>query len=277
VRREASKTELIVARSGAAADRLRRWGVHTRIAATADNAFRFEPRPADADWLDEAWPDVGPGPVGIAPVDFNLWPVVVRPWGRGRDCYRWPYYYSRSPARRAASAALAEGYARLADSMVERYDRSVALICMEQVDEMLSEQIHARMLHPDRARVFSSREHDASRMTVLLRSLGALVTSRYHASVLSLAAAVPQVAVGHDLRLRTLYDELYLQDLFIPPDAAMFDSARVAVDKLLSDPGLVRDRLHRGFDRHVAAARRNPELLSAFLNEHGWGVSAWAA
>jgi polysaccharide pyruvyl transferase WcaK-like protein len=202
---------------------------------------------------------------------------VVRPWGRGRDCYRWPYYYSRSPARRAASAALAEGYARLADSMVERHDRSVALICMEQVDEMLSEQIHARMLHPDRARVFSSREHDASRMTVLLRSLGALVTSRYHASVLSLAAAVPQVAVGHDLRLRTLYDELYLQDLFIPPDATMFDSARAAVDKLLTDPELVRDRLRRGFGRHVAAARRNPDLLSAFLHEHGWGVSAWAA
>lgn len=277
VRREASKTELIVARSGAAADRLQGWGVHTRIEATADNAFRFEPRPADADWVEEVWPEVGAGLVGIAPVDFNLWPVVVRPWGRGQDCYRWPYYYSRSPARRAGSAALAEGYARLADSMVERYDRSVALICMEQVDEVLSEHIHARMLHPDRARVFSSREHDASRMTVLLRSPGALVTSRYHASVLSLAAAVPQVAVGHDLRLRTLYDELGLQGLFVPPDAAMFDSARDAVEGLLTDPGLVRDRLRRGFGHHLAAARRNPELLSAFLHEHGWGERAWAA
>ena len=45
-------------------------------------------------------------------------------------------------------------------------------------------------------------------MTMLLRSLGGLLTSRYHASVLSMAAGVPQVAVGHDLRLRTLFEEL---------------------------------------------------------------------
>jgi hypothetical protein len=57
----------------------------------------------------------------------------------------------------------------------------------------------------------------------------------------------------------------------------MFDSARGAVDELLTDPGLVRDRLRRGFGQHVAAARRNPELLSAFLHDHGWGAPAWAA
>jgi polysaccharide pyruvyl transferase WcaK-like protein len=277
VRREVPKTDLIVARSRAAAERLRRWGIRTPIETTADNAFRFEPRPEDAGWLQDAWPGAGPAPVGMAPVDFHLWPVVVRPWGRRADCYRWPYYYSRSPARRSASAGLAEGYARLADSIVERHDRSVALICMEELDEMLGEQIRARAVHSDRVRMFSSREHDASRMTVLLRSLGALVTSRYHASVLSLAEAVPQVAVGHDLRLRTLYEELQLQELFVRPGGAMFDTLRDAVDVLLTDDGSMRARLRRGFDRHVEAARRNPELLSSFMGEHGWRAPAWAA
>ena len=56
-------------------------------------------------------------------------------------------------------------------------------------------------------------------MTVLLRSLGGLVTSRYHASVLSMAAGVPQVAVGHDLRLRTLFEELGLGRCFVSPGA----------------------------------------------------------
>ena len=78
---------------------------------------------------------------------------------------------------------------------------------MEELDERLACDIHRRMRHPGRARVLSSRELDASRMTVLLRGLGALVTSRYHAAVLSMAAAVPQLAVGHDLRLRTLYQD----------------------------------------------------------------------
>jgi polysaccharide pyruvyl transferase WcaK-like protein len=40
--------------------------------------------------------------------------------------------------------------------------------------------------------VSSSWEHDASRMTTLLRGLDLLVTFRYHAAVLSMAAAVPR-------------------------------------------------------------------------------------
>jgi ABC-2 type transport system permease protein len=77
---------------------------------------------------------------------------------------------------------------------------------MEELDETFARAIQERMRRPDRARIFSSRDLDASRMTVLLRSLGGLLTSRCHASVLSMAAGVPQVAVGHDLRLRTLFE-----------------------------------------------------------------------
>jgi polysaccharide pyruvyl transferase WcaK-like protein len=277
VHRVARKNDLIVVRSAAAAARLREWDVDTRIEVTADNAFRFEPRDEDAGWVEDVWPEAERGAVGIAAVDFHLWPVVIRPWGHQRDCYRWPYYYSRSPARRAASAALAAGYARLADAIIERHERPVALICMEQLDEMLAEQIRTRMAHPDRAFVFSSRQHDASRMTVLLRGLDALVTSRYHASVLSLAAAVPQVAVGHDLRLRTLYEELRLQELFVRPGDGMFDLVGAAVDGLLSDNRAIRARLGDGFDRHLKAARRNPKLLSAFVHDLGWSEPAWAA
>jgi polysaccharide pyruvyl transferase WcaK-like protein len=133
------------------------------------------------------------------------------------------------------------------------------------------------MAHPDRARVFSSRELDASRMTALLRSLGVLVTSRYHASVLSLADAVPQVAVGHDLRLRTLYEEFGLEeDFFAPDDPGVFDRITEAVERLLREPVGVRDRLLVGYEAHAAAARRNRELLQAFAVAHGWGEPAWA-
>lgn len=277
VRRTAPTTDLIVVRSKAAADRLHALGVDTRIEVTADNGFRFEPRAADARWLQETWPEGGSAPVGIACVDYNLWPVVIRPWGRRADCYRWPYYFSRSPARRAATAALADGYAQLADMIFERHGRSIALICMEELDEMLAARIHARMVHADRARMFSARRHDASQMTALLRSLGALVTSRYHASVLSLAAAVPQVAVQQDLRLSTLFAEMGLPELCITPGPRMFDALDAAVDRLLTSDDLLRSRLRREHERHLAAARRNPALLAAFASEHGWRTQAWAA
>ena len=217
VHRVASTTDLIVTRSGAAADRLRAWGVTAPLTSTADNALTFLPRPGDAGWVEREWPDAVEAPVGLALVDFFRFPVVIRPWGRERDLYRWPYYFASSPSRRRASATLAEGYARVADRIVEEHGRPVALIAMEELDEVLCRRVLGEMRRSDRARVFTSREHDASRMTWLLRGLRLLTTSRYHAAILSLAGQIPQIAVGHDLRLSSLYAELGLDDFFLRP------------------------------------------------------------
>jgi polysaccharide pyruvyl transferase WcaK-like protein len=273
VRREASKTDLIVVRAEAAAERLRAWGVNAPIEVTADNALTFQPDPADADILYRLWPEAAAPIVGICPVNFHLWPVVVRPWGKKDDCYRWPYYFSHSPERTRAAADLAAGYATLADDLVARHGAAIALIAMEQLDEPIARQIHERMAHPDQARLFSSREYDASQMTSLLRSLDLLVTSRYHAAILSLAAQTPQVAVGHDLRLKSLYQELGLHDsFFLDPHAGdLWCGLRGCVEQLLEHPECVRETLRRGYEEHLAKARRNRELLRAFATSHGWG------
>jgi polysaccharide pyruvyl transferase WcaK-like protein len=109
-------------------------------------------------------------------------------------------------------------------------------------------------------------------MTDLLRSLDLLVTARYHGSVLSLAAAVPQVAVGHDLRLRTLYADLGVEaDSFFDARAEdLWPRVTERIDAVLANPEPVRERLRRGYAVHLTAARRNRELLRDFLSEHGW-------
>jgi polysaccharide pyruvyl transferase WcaK-like protein len=276
VRSQASKTDLIITRAQAAADRLRACGVTAPIETTADNAFTFRPDDRDEGWVERTWPEGATGAVGLAVVDFYLWPVVMRPWGRTEDCYKWPYYYSRSPERRQATEALADGYAALADCLVKEHGKPVALICMEQLDEPLARKIHGRMAHAGRARVFSSREYNASQMTILLRSLDFLITSRYHACVLSLAAQVPQVAVGHDLRLKTIYDELGFRDQFFIdpqiPEACKVVKERV--EKLLADPALEREALRRGYEEHRTQAQRNRALLRSFVQTHGWEVVA---
>src|SRR5579871_1906038 len=108
VKRVASETDLIVARSEAAAERLRGWGVTAPIESTADNALNFTPDAVDDGVLQRAWPESkrGSGVVGLALVDFNLFPVAIRLWGKSEECYRWPYYFARSPARRRASEEL---------------------------------------------------------------------------------------------------------------------------------------------------------------------------
>lgn len=280
VRRVASSTDLIVTRSEAAADRLRAWGVTAPMTSTADNALTFVPRPEDAAWLTREWPEAADAPVGIAPVDFFRWPVVIRPWGRREDLYRWPYYHSSSQSRRRASSVLAKGYARLADRIVDAHGHPVALIAMEELDEALCRKILGEMRRRDRARVFSSREHDASRITWLLRSLRLLATSRYHAAILSLAAQVPQVAVGHDLRLSSLYDELGLRAEFFlrPTSTRVLRELEQRIDQLLADPMCQAAALSKGYREHLDRALRNRILLDSFFEEQGWGrKEPWAA
>jgi hypothetical protein len=248
-------------------------GVTAPILCTADNAFTFQPRQAERGWLAREWPRAARGVVGLATVNFHLFPGVMRLWGRREDLYKWPYYLSSSPERRAAADVLARTYAKLADRVVERTGKAVALICMEQLDEAIANRVHAYMSHPEDARVFTAREHDASRMTELLRSLDLLVTSRYHAAVLSLAAAVPQVAVGHDTRLDTIYRDLGLrEEWFLTPDR--LDGLEERVERLLASPELQRERLRRGHAEHLARARQNRRLLAEFAAEKLPGTQA---
>jgi hypothetical protein len=91
---------------------------------TADNAFNFRPDPADAGLLSRAWPEAGPNVVGMALVDFYLWPVVMKPWGRKEDCYKWPYYFTHTPERTRATETLARSYAALADEVITRHGKA---------------------------------------------------------------------------------------------------------------------------------------------------------
>jgi polysaccharide pyruvyl transferase WcaK-like protein len=279
VRREVSKTSLIITRAAAAAERLRSLDVTAPLEVTADNAFNFRPDPADAGLLSRAWPEAGPNVVGMALVDFYLWPVVMKAWGPKEDCYKWPYYFTRSPERARATEALARSYAVLADEMITRHGKSVALIGMESLDEVLLRKVHSTMAHPDRARIFCSREYNASQMVSILRSLELLLTSRYHACVLSLAAKVPQIAIGHDLRLKTIYQELGLfEDFFVEPNAHdLYESLHPRVERLLEDPSCVRDALRRGYEKHQGDAQRNRSLLKDFVEAQGWEPAPRAA
>jgi polysaccharide pyruvyl transferase WcaK-like protein len=277
VRRVASRTGLIITRNRAAAGRLRAAGVTAPILSTADNAFTFQPREADRGWLAREWQRAVGGVVGLALVDFSLFPAVMRPWGPRERCYKWPYYFSSSPERARSSEMLACGYASLADHVVESTGKAVALISMEQLDEALAEQVLRRMKHPESARVFSARQYDASRMTCLLRGLDLLVTSRFHAAVLSLAAGVPQVAVHHDTRLATLYEDLGLKETWFKDSgpaeglasvftaAELFKWLRDRADMLLANPGLQKESLSRGYAEHLALARQNRKLLGEFV------------
>jgi polysaccharide pyruvyl transferase WcaK-like protein len=273
VKREASKTDLIITRTNLAAEGLKEIGVKAPMEVTADCAFTFQTSKNDANILQETWPDLDLGVVGLAPVDFYLWPVVMRPWGKKENLYKWPYYYSRSKERIEGSEKLALKWAQEADRIIEKYAKGIALICMEELDEPLAKCIKEKMKHPEMAKIYSSRKYNASQMTNLLRSLELLVTSRYHAGVLSLEAKIPQIAIGHDTRLKGFYRELgldsYLLDYMSPE---IWDKLEEKVDELIENQAIQQNILEEGFIQHLNRAHKNPKILRNFLQERGWKV-----
>ena len=269
VKREASETDLIITRTQHARKRKKKNGVTAPIISTADWSYTFKGDNEDDDLLDSLWSEASLGTVGLAVVDFSLWPVVIRPWGREQNLYKWPYYFSRSPERMKIREKLIAGWARIADETIQKHGKNMVLICMEELDQPLAEDILGRMENKDKCRIVSSHQYNASHMTSMLSGLDLLVTSRYHAAVLSLRAGVPQVAVAHDSRLTSLYHDLNLyQDYLICHDAPnLWKDLQGKIDLLLRNSDLQKDKLEAGLDLQLTLSQKNRIILGEFLKE----------
>jgi polysaccharide pyruvyl transferase WcaK-like protein len=272
IRREASKTDLILARTQKAAERLQKWGVKAPIEVTADNAFAFNPKPEDEGFLRRVWPEAS-HVVGVAAEDIYMWPVQIRLWAQKKYRYRWPYYYTHSRESQAKSELLADVLAVQADEIIEDYDKDVALLSMEGLDTVFADKVQAHMKHADRTKIFTSTQYNASQITSVLRSLELLITSRYHAGVLSLPAQVPQTAIGHDLRIKDLYADLDIPELFVDhEDPNRYWELSFHVETLFNQQTAIKEKLRRGYERYREREKRNPQLFRVFLIEHypGW-------
>lgn len=271
VKREASKTDLIITRTGISAEKLKKIGVKASIEITADCAFNFKIPKKNVNSLEEKWSQSGSGVVGLAIVDFYLWPVVFRPFGRDENLYKWPYYFSKSKERIKRKEELASEWVKKIDRLIEKHEKKIALICMEELDEPFAIEIKNKVKNTDMVKIFSSRNHNAIEMVNILRNLDLLVTSRYHAGVLSLEAEIPQIAIGHDTRLKNFYKEMNLENYFLDyMDPKMWDTLDEKIDKIFENPKIQQKILKNGFIQHFNRAKKNPKILKDFLQKKGF-------
>jgi polysaccharide pyruvyl transferase WcaK-like protein len=279
VKKEASKTDLIITRTTYARERLIDIGVTAPIVNTADCAFSFDTKLEAENSLKKIWnsenPSSNEGFVGMAVVDFHLWPVVIRPWGKKVNLYKWPYYFSRSRSRVLRSETLSKNWAREADRIVELHSKNIILICMEELDEPLAIEIKNRMKHSEKAQIVSAGTYNASQMTEVLRSLELLITSRYHAGVLSMKTSVPQIGIGHDQRLKGLYKDIKIEKEFFidyPKDNSKVDgiwkSLSKKVDQLIEDPKHTKELIEKCYQKQVELSLNNKKYLKNFLFKH---------
>jgi polysaccharide pyruvyl transferase WcaK-like protein len=158
--------------------------------------------------------------------------------------------------------------------MIDEHGKHVALVCMEGLDETIARQVEGLVDRRDRVRVFSACDYNASEMQGILTGLDTLITSRYHSAVLSSPASVPVVAIGHDPRVEDLLRDMNIYNTNFIPHAAedLFERLEDKVERVLADPAPEREAVRKAHEEHVERARRNRQILKAFLEERGWSV-----
>ncbi|MDA1212894.1 MAG: polysaccharide pyruvyl transferase family protein, partial [Planctomycetota bacterium] len=225
-----SKIDLMITRTEIARQRLLKMGITSHVHAYTDTAFSYFPDesnafapttiPLAADekaTIVKKKSETTRKKIGLAAVEFYHWPVKLKLFGPKKDCYRWPYFFTWTDERRAKSRQLVETYVRFVTDCVMQRKMDVTLIAMEELDRGICEQVLAGLPTEVREHVDTAFSGNVlpAQMVPLLRRLDYLVTSRYHACVLSMAGSVPQMAICHDERLESIYEELGIDEDYL--------------------------------------------------------------
>jgi hypothetical protein len=241
-------------------------GVRRPVLTGTDPAFRFE---ADRANIPISLTTAQPARslLGVAPIEFYQWPVRYRLYGPRSERYHWPHYFTWDDDRRKLSERTAAAWRELIRHAQRRHDLDVALIAMEALDEEFCRKILDGLDVSTRARIqlVSSRDNTPHEIVPVLRKLSFLATSRYHACVLSMQANVPQMAVAHDERLRSIYAEAGLDQKYLLDPAGALEPGRLGsvLDQLVHESDAIRQTLdlrHREYflprcDLNVQALR----------------------
>lgn len=159
--------------------------------------------------------------LGVAVINPFWWPV--RPslgrWikavlsGNHTRQYDKMYFFSDSEERRAKFQHYLSEMAAAVNRYQQEHDAFVVILGMEKLDEEACLCFEKLVNGPHC--LYHSRNHNVFQMTGLLRQLSMLVTSRYHAAVLSMERHFPIVAVSFDARLDGVIRESELADHYL--------------------------------------------------------------
>ncbi len=170
--------------------------------------------------IDAGWDGQQPL-MGVAPLNPFCWPVRPSLWRWLKAMvtrnfslqYDKLYFFSDSPERRQQFESYLSAMAAATNQYSKKHNAFVVILGMEQLDTRVCEMLERQIDSPHV--VCASKTCDVFQMTGLLRQLSILLTSRYHASVLSMEHAIPIVAVSIDARLNGVMREVGLAEDYL--------------------------------------------------------------
>jgi len=274
VRDALNSISLLTARSAGAKRSLQEMGVSVPITETADCAVSMCLYTANE--RKAVRQNVGMNEnvnfYGIAPVDFYMWPAVTSIFGKKEEYVRWPFKGTWPNNGKEKTAKLGQSWVTYANHLLAQDSNArIALIAMEAVDERFCIRIKKQVSNPERTVIISCNELTPKQISACLEGLTSLVTSRYHALVLSLPFAIPYIAIGHDTRTRYISDELGVGNYFISYQFNNLSEVVIETHKLLiKNLNYIRSLLQSGFNNLLKKDRINYELLSEVLEKTGY-------
>ena len=278
--RAVNRLDLVIVRNPDAKARMQEYGVTQDIHVTADSAYEYPLPPME--YRKKVYDKLGLKPgkkpiIGIAPKEFFWWPVKPHLWGPKEDLYIYPMYHTWSKTGRESSQRYVDQSARHADWCVETYDADVVLISMEHMDYPPAKRIYDTMKHKDRAVLMPSDEYIVDDIISVLAILKALITTRYHAVVLSSCSAIPMISVSSDTRCEAVFRELDIMDLYIDyvkhPQQTPFmpdlDERLIEMTRsLMQREGELKKKIAAQHPQFVERARQNEVLLEQWFKEN---------
>ncbi len=159
--------------------------------------------------------------LGVAVINPYCWPVRPSLWrwlmsmltGRRALQYDKMYFFRDSRKRRDKYRCYLAQMAEAVRAYRDASDAFVVIIGMEKLDARACQDFRAML--GGRCALVTSADTPVFQMTSVLHCLNLLVTSRYHAAVLSMLKGMPIVAVSMDNRLDSLFLDMQLSDRYL--------------------------------------------------------------
>lgn len=212
--------------------------------------------------------------LGLAVINPFWWPVKAdlgrallgHRRTRPETHYAGWYFFSDSAQRRRLFKRYLASIAGAVDEFVDRRGVQVVILGMDAFDQDACTRLQKGLRTP--APIFSVMDYDGFQLTALLRSLTMLVTSRYHARVLSMPAGVPSVAISMDERLHNLLAESgHLQDYYLETDdLQLAGKLALALEKMWADRERVRTELLATMPRYLKTLAAMGATFRNFVN-----------
>jgi polysaccharide pyruvyl transferase WcaK-like protein len=214
--------------------------------------------------------------LGVAVINPFCWPVRpdLEKWSSGygeehpEEWYESFMFFTFTEERKKLFADYLTNIAYAVDNFSKKYDMHVVIFGMEALDYHPVTRFQKMLKTP--AHIFSSINYNGYQMTALLRKLSMLVTSRYHARVLSMPAGIPSIAISMDERLYNLLTETgHLDDYYFEvDDSALGEKLMIAMEKLWQNREKVKYELIKCIPYYLKSMARMGDIFRKFVKNN---------